>query len=375
MSCIGLRRSGQKLSSAWLGGILSLVVVAIQAAPLNDNLASATVLTGATNFVITSNAGATRESGEPYHASANGGKSVWWSWQSPFTGSASISTAGSSFDTLLAAYTGNAISNLQLVAANDDDGGFGAITSSLVFRAYAGETYRIAVDGFEGATGAVQLAIGRAGYPAPAWQITEVRSNQLVTSSGYPNKVVMIDFWETTCAACVEEMADLIQLHYDYSPDGLAILGVSKDPTNVNIRYYAETKQIPYTMARTTETMESAFGGVDGMPTKFVIDRDNRVVGAYIGGGTYSFYENILRPLLRRSTVVPLNARRHGPGLVLAWPGTESGFEIETTDSLGETNWTTASFPVVTTNNENTVTIPVSSGSQFYRLRKGTSGQ
>src|SRR5689334_2667384 len=117
MGCIGLRRPCRNPSSAWLGGLLGILIAAAQAVPPNDNLTNATVLTGATNFVTAFNAGATRELGEPYHALEEGDKSVWWSWQSPFTGSASISTAGSSFDTLLAVYTGTAISNLQLVAA------------------------------------------------------------------------------------------------------------------------------------------------------------------------------------------------------------------------------------------------------------------
>ena len=374
MGCLGLRRSGQNLSSAWLGGVLSILVAAAQAAPPNDNLTNATVLTGATNFITSSNAGATREASEPYHASEEGDKSVWWSWQSPFTGSVSISTAGSSFDTLLAVYTGTTISNLQLVAANDDDGGFGDITSSLIFRAYAGETYRIAVDGFEGASGTVRLAVGHAGYPAPAWQLIDVQGRS-VTSSSFRNQVLVVDFLETTCGACVEDLPDLIRLYQDISPEGLAFLGVAQDPPSVNVRYYAETHQIPYAIALDTAPMEVAFGNGIAPPTKFIIDRENMVVGTHNGGGDYAFYQKMLRPLLRGSTQVPLRARRPAGGLVLAWPATEFGYQVEAVASLGGTNWTLAPYPVVTTNDENTVTIPVFSESQFYRLRKTTNGQ
>ena len=158
--CTGLRRVS-------LGGILCLFAVGTApAAPPNDNLASAAVLTGVTNFATGSNDGATFEVNEPSHANAVGGKSVWWTWQSPFTGSVFISTAGSSFDTLLSVYTGDAIPNLQVVVENDDvDGGFGVVTSAVIFRAYAGEIFRIAVDGYSGATGTVRLAVGRAGSP------------------------------------------------------------------------------------------------------------------------------------------------------------------------------------------------------------------
>ena len=365
MGCIGLRQFGQNLSRAWLGGILSIVVVVAQAAPLNDNLTNATVLTGVTNFVTSFNFGATMEPGEPIHASVEGGKSIWWSWQSPFTGSASISTAGSSFDTLLAVYTGNAISNLQLVAANDDEGGFGVITSSLVFRAYAGETYRIAVDGFGGASGTVRLAVGRAGYPAPAWQLANL-NDQVVTSSDFRNQVLVIDFWKTTCGGCVAELSDLIHLYQNLSPEGLAFIGVSEDPTTSNVRYYAETHQIPYDIAMITGAMQDVFGGGVALPTKFIIDRDNMVVRTYTGAGDYAFYQNMLRPLLRGSTQLPLRPRRQAAGLILAWPATEFGYHAEASTSLHGTNWTTVPYPVVTTNDENTVTVPLSSGNQFY---------
>ena len=55
---------------------------------------------------------------------------------------------------------------------------------------------------------------------------------------------------------------------------------------------------------------------------------------------------------------------------MLAWPAAGIGYELETITSLGGTNWTAAPFPVVSTNAENTVTIPFSGGSQFFRLRQ-----
>jgi hypothetical protein len=66
-----------------------------------------------------------------------------------------LNTTGSDFDTLLAVYTGNSVSNLLQVAANDDSGG--GLTSAVIFDALSGTNYWIAVDGYEGATGAIVL--------------------------------------------------------------------------------------------------------------------------------------------------------------------------------------------------------------------------
>jgi hypothetical protein len=100
---------------------------------------------------------ATKEAGEPRHAGINGGKSVWWTWTAPASGTVTIDTAGSKFDTLLAVYTGASVSALAAVASNDDSGG--TVASKVSFAATAGRQYQIAVDGYGGATGSIALHV------------------------------------------------------------------------------------------------------------------------------------------------------------------------------------------------------------------------
>jgi hypothetical protein len=127
-------------------------------APANDNFANAQVITGNTSSTTGSNVRATKESGEPNHAGDSGGASIWYQWQAPASGSVTIDTAGSNFDTLLGVYTGSSVSALTTIASNDDENNAGGIlTSKVVFNAVSGTLYRIAVDGFSGATGNVTL--------------------------------------------------------------------------------------------------------------------------------------------------------------------------------------------------------------------------
>ena len=70
-----------------------------------------------------------------------------------------VSTEGSDFDTLLAVYTGTAVNNLNLVASNDDVNILNDLTSQVTFSAQAGQTYYIAVDGYGGATGNIELSL------------------------------------------------------------------------------------------------------------------------------------------------------------------------------------------------------------------------
>ena len=111
---------------------------------------------GAVNELLV-RVGASREAGEPAHAGNIGGSSVWFAWTAPTTGTVTINTAGSSFDTLLAVYTGSSVSGLAAVASNDDANYPVTLTSAVTFHVVAGQTYRIAVDGWNGAAGNIML--------------------------------------------------------------------------------------------------------------------------------------------------------------------------------------------------------------------------
>lgn len=133
-----------------------------RAQSFSDMFAQQQTITGVSALITGSNTNATVEPGEPKHAGKVGGHSVWISWQAPSDGLVTLSTAGSSFDTLLAVYLLNpgddpVFQRLEHVAADDDYGGL--VTSYLQFGANANETYQIAVDGFNGATGEISLQL------------------------------------------------------------------------------------------------------------------------------------------------------------------------------------------------------------------------
>jgi hypothetical protein len=129
---------------------------ALAAPPSNDAFAAAEELTGRTATVSALNKDATKEVGEPDHAGEAGGASVWYRWTAPASGFAKLSTCGSEFDTLLAAYTGDSVDALVEVDSNNDSCG---TRSSVSFAAEEGVTYRIAVDGTNGSTGGFTLAL------------------------------------------------------------------------------------------------------------------------------------------------------------------------------------------------------------------------
>jgi len=139
-------------------GTVTVTVTATNPTPAvdNDHFTHSFQLTASTGEVHGTNQGASVENAEPRHADNNGGASVWWRWVAPATGNVAFTTSGSTFDTLLAVYTGSRVDDLVLVAANDDLAE-GSSDSLVTFAASAGQTYRIAVDGYDGATGDITL--------------------------------------------------------------------------------------------------------------------------------------------------------------------------------------------------------------------------
>jgi hypothetical protein len=114
--------------------------------PPNDAFDTPEVLSGEQASASGDTSNATMEPGEPSHANRYGQRSIWYSWTAPYTGGATVDTAGSDFNTVLGIYTGDGVSSLAPVGSNDD-GPAGSLTSRVAFHAIEGTTYRIAVDG------------------------------------------------------------------------------------------------------------------------------------------------------------------------------------------------------------------------------------
>ncbi|HXJ71479.1 MAG TPA: immunoglobulin domain-containing protein, partial [Candidatus Dormibacteraeota bacterium] len=131
-------------------------IVTSPALPFADLFQDAGNLNGSSGVGSGDNRVAGVEPEEPRHVGKVGGRSVWLRWVAPAGGFATFNTRGSTFDTLLAIYTGTNLTNLVRIAGDEDLGGF--YTSEATFNAVAGVDYRIAVDGFAGASGHIVLS-------------------------------------------------------------------------------------------------------------------------------------------------------------------------------------------------------------------------
>jgi hypothetical protein len=129
--------------------------------PSNDNFTSASAVSGTTWKVSGINFNATRETDEPNHGGTTSGyASVWFQWTPTTSGSYTLTTSGSGFDTLLGVYRGTEINALTLVGANNNST-TGVTWSKVRFTATAGTEYYIAVDGVNRSSGRFSLQLSK----------------------------------------------------------------------------------------------------------------------------------------------------------------------------------------------------------------------
>jgi subtilisin family serine protease len=123
----------------------------------NDAFVAAEAVVGDTGTATGTTALATREIGEPTHGGVGGAASIWYRWVAPNNGVLTVTTQGSSFDTLLGVYSGTAMSDLRVLGMNDDAPNSSVLWSKVVGNVVEGTEYKIAIDGWNARRGTATL--------------------------------------------------------------------------------------------------------------------------------------------------------------------------------------------------------------------------
>ena len=97
-------------------------------------------------------------------------------------------------------------------------------------------------------------------------------------------KVVIVDFWATWCQPCTIMIPWLIQFRNQYGSQGLEIVGVAMDDEGLEaVKPYVEKAKMNYMILLGNEDTAQAWGGIFGLPTSFIIDRDGKIQGKHMG--------------------------------------------------------------------------------------------
>ncbi len=117
---------------------------------------------------------------------------------------------------------------------------------------------------------------------APDFSVTTF-DGETITLSGLRGKVVMVDFWASWCPPCRVESPDLVSAYRSFQDREVEFVGIDVwDSESAGRRFVAE-QGLPYPNALDTNGFITIDYGVTGIPEKFFIDREGRVVRKYVG--------------------------------------------------------------------------------------------
>ena len=149
---------------------------------------------------------------------------------------------------------------------------------------------------------AISLTVGLAGLSAcsnqsaPKVAFTDIKGNK-INMEQLKGKVVMVNFWATSCTTCVGEMPEMIKTYEKFHNSGLEYIAVamSYDPPNYVLNF-TDTRHLPFNVALDVDgQLAKSFGDVKLTPTTFVIDKQGKIIKKYVGAPEFSQLNQLLQ--------------------------------------------------------------------------------
>jgi len=138
--------------------------------------------------------------------------------------------------------------------------------------------------------------------PAPNFTLKDA-SGKSVSLADYKGKVVLLNFWATWCGPCKIEIPWFVEFEQKYKDRGFSVVGVSMDDEGWDaVKPWLAKNQVNYRMLVGDDKVAQAYGGVESLPTTFVLDQDGRIVNQHVGLVSKSDYENEIHKLLENRT-------------------------------------------------------------------------
>ncbi len=144
--------------------------------------------------------------------------------------------------------------------------------------------------------------------PAPNFTLKD-SNGKSVSLADYKGKVVLLNFWATWCGPCGLEIPWFEEFEQQYKSQGFAVLGVSMDDDGWSaVKPYMEEHKMNYRVLLGNDSVSQLYGGLDALPTTFIIDREGNIAYPHVGLIGKNEYLSEIRSLL---DVKPTNAALH----------------------------------------------------------------
>jgi cytochrome c biogenesis protein CcmG/thiol:disulfide interchange protein DsbE len=138
---------------------------------------------------------------------------------------------------------------------------------------------------------------------APAFKLFDAEGEE-VNLSKLRGKVVIVNFWATWCGPCKVEIPWFIEFNERLHNRGFTVVGVSMDDDGwKSVHSYIQERKVNYPVVLGSEKLANAYGGVEALPSTFVIDKTGKIAFAHSGLVSKATYEGeIMRLLAEKET-------------------------------------------------------------------------
>lgn len=134
---------------------------------------------------------------------------------------------------------------------------------------------------------------------ATAWELKDV-DGKTIKLADFKGKVVILDFWATWCPPCRAEIPSFVDLQTKYKDKGLQVIGISMDEGGPAVlKPFIEKNKINYPIVIGTQKTTEDYGGIEGIPTTFIINKEGKIVGKHVGLTSKEEFEKEIEPLLK----------------------------------------------------------------------------
>ena len=143
------------------------------------------------------------------------------------------------------------------------------------------------------------VVAGEIGSSLPTFSLEDLQGHP-VSSAEFRGKVVLVDFWATWCQPCKKEMQGYQKLANKYASHGFVVIGFKFDnmPDVEDPLRFADKVGVHYPLAVARDDLKQKFGGIEGLPTTMLYDRNGVLRMKVIGFEYTDNIESAMKPLL-----------------------------------------------------------------------------